>query len=287
MRDISPSCRSRPSSSPATSPSSRCARCCRLCSASLSRAGRQSCSSSLSSRPGGSRSRAALCARLRCSEQCCARLPRPRWIGTLRRSASPTRVCRARRGIVSSSCTSSTRRIRRCPLSWTPGSRMPSVKRATVVTHGRPETVAAALARVEQLAAKDGVELTDVDDVDLAIVLGGDGTMLRALTRFLDTGVPVLGVNFGRVGFLTTISAAELEPGLARAFAGDYRTDELPTLDVRLDGEAHTAVNDAVVAGGTLGRMTELEWAIGDEVLGVQPCDGLICATPPGSTAYN
>jgi NAD+ kinase len=56
---------------------------------------------------------------------------------------------------------------------------------------------------------------------------------------------------------------------------------------VSLDGGTHTAVNDAVVAGGTLGRMIELDWAIGGEDLGVQPCDGLICATPVGSTAYN
>jgi NAD+ kinase len=179
---------------------------------------------------------------------------------------------------------------------------MPSkVERAAVVTHGRTRDVGPALERLRATAdaagvellfeedegAKHGVEVTEGGRPDLAVVLGGDGTMLRALTRFLGTGVPVLGVNFGRVGFLTTISAAELEPGLARAFAGDFRADELPTLDVRLDGETYTAVNDAVVAGGTLGRMTELEWAIGEEVLGVQPCDGLICATPPGSTAYN
>jgi NAD+ kinase len=178
---------------------------------------------------------------------------------------------------------------------------MPSVERAAVVTHGRTKDVGPALERLRGVAGEAGVELlfepdeADKHDVevtedgrpDLAVVLGGDGTMLRALTRFLGSGVPVLGVNFGRVGFLTTIRAAELEAGLARAFAGDYRVLELPTLEVTLDGETQTAVNDAVVAGGTLGRMIPLEWAIGDETLGVQPCDGLICATPVGSTAYN
>jgi len=178
---------------------------------------------------------------------------------------------------------------------------MPLVERAAVVTHGRTRDVGPAVESLRRVADRAGVELlfkadeaakhdvavTDHGRPDLAVVLGGDGTMLRALTRFLGTDVPVLGVNFGRVGFLTTMGAAELETGLARAFAGDYHVDELPTLDVRLDGETHTAVNDAVVAGGTLGRMVPLEWAIGDEVLGVQPCDGLICATPPGSTAYN
>jgi NAD+ kinase len=178
---------------------------------------------------------------------------------------------------------------------------MRSVERAAVVTHGRTRDVGPAVERLRTAAAQAGVELLfDREEAakyglepaqdglpDLAVVLGGDGTMLRGLTRFLNTDVPVIGVNFGSVGFLTTMQADELEPGLARAFHGDYRVLELPTLEVALDGETHTAVNDAVVAGGTLGRMIELDWAIGDETLGLQGCDGLICATPPGSTAYN
>ena len=68
----------------------------------------------------------------------------------------------------------------------------------------------------------------DVASADLAVVLGGDGTMLRALRRFLGTGVPVLGVNFGRVGFLTSIEADALEEGVRRAFAGELELAELP-----------------------------------------------------------
>jgi NAD+ kinase len=136
-------------------------------------------------------------------------------------------------------------------------------------------------------AAKHGVDASDGAKPDLAVVLGGDGTMLRALTRFLDTGVPVFGVNFGRVGFLTAIPGSELEAGVARAFAGEYRVSELRTLEVDVGGERRLAVNDTVVASGTLGRMIELGYSIGDEEIGVQPCDGLICATPSGSTAYN
>jgi NAD+ kinase len=74
---------------------------------------------------------------------------------------------------------------------------------------------------------------------------------------------------------------------VARVFAGEYRTVELSTLEVTVGGETRTAVNDVVVAGGTLGRMIEVGYAIGGEDLGSQPCDGLICATPTGSTAYN
>jgi NAD+ kinase len=79
----------------------------------------------------------------------------------------------------------------------------------------------------------------------------------------------------------------DLESGLERAFAGDYDVVELPTIEVEQRDKRYVAVNDAVVASATLGRMVELEWAIGGEDLGTQPCDGIICATPSGSTAYN
>jgi NAD+ kinase len=164
---------------------------------------------------------------------------------------------------------------------------MPSVKRATIFAHGRPKTVAEARARVEHLAAETSVELTDADDVDLAIVLGGDGTMLRALKRFLGSGVPVLGVNFGRVGFLAGVQKNDLDGGLERAFRGDFVTVELPTLEAELAGERHPAVNDVVAASASLGRMIELRWSIAGEDLGSVPCDGVICCTPSGSTAYN
>jgi NAD+ kinase len=168
---------------------------------------------------------------------------------------------------------------------------MRSVERAAVFTHGKPKRVAPALERLRAVARETGVELVDESDEsvhpDLAIVLGGDGTMLRALTRFLGTGVPVLGVNFGRVGFLTSVPPDELEAGVRRAFAGDFEVVELPTLDVQVNGVRRVAVNDAVVGSATLGRMIELGYAIGGEELGTQPCDGLICATPSGSTAYN
>jgi NAD+ kinase len=163
---------------------------------------------------------------------------------------------------------------------------MPRVERASVATIDR-DGVDEAVARLRAVAEECGVELTDGDDADIALVLGGDGTMLRALTRFLGTGIPAVGVNYGRVGFLTAIPADDLQDGLRRVFAGDYRTIELSTLEVTVNDETRTAVNDVVVAGGTLGRMIELGYAIGSEDLGSQPCDGLICATPTGSTAYN
>jgi NAD+ kinase len=143
-----------------------------------------------------------------------------------------------------------------------------------------------ALARLEHVAAENEVEIVD-DRPDLAVTLGGDGTMLKAFHKYLGSGVPVIGVNFGRVGFLTSMSAVDLERGLARAFAGDYRVVELPTLDVRLGDETWPAVNDVVVTSSTLGHMVELAYAVGGEELDTLPCDGLICSTPSGSTAYN
>ncbi len=162
---------------------------------------------------------------------------------------------------------------------------MPSVESVTVIGRGGADD---AVARVRTIAETAGIALVEPDaSPDLAIVLGGDGTMLRALGRFLGTGVPVIGVNYGRVGFLTAISADELESGLARVFAGEVLTVELATLEVSVGDVTRAAVNDVVVAGGTLGRMVDLGYAIGGEDLGHQPCDGLIAATPAGSTAYN
>jgi len=178
-----------------------------------------------------------------------------------------------------------------------------AVRRAAVVTHGKPQTIGPALERLRTVAAASGVELLFGDEEaekhgvppsgddrrlpDLVVVLGGDGTMLRALQGFLDTGVPVLGVNFGRVGFLASTGPEELEAALGRVFAGEYRVVELPSLDVDAAGRRATALNDVVALSSIRGRMVELQWALGGEDLGTQPCDGMICATPTGSTAYN
>jgi NAD+ kinase len=172
-----------------------------------------------------------------------------------------------------------------------------------VITHGKPLTIGPALERLGKVAREAGVELllpdeevekhgvgepeSDLTGADIAVVLGGDGTMLRALQRFLGTRVPVVGVNFGRVGFLASVQPNELESGLARVFSGDYRIVQLTTLDVEAGAARASAVNDAVVLSSIRGRMVELGWAVGGEDLGVQPCDGMICATPSGSTAYN
>jgi NAD+ kinase len=161
------------------------------------------------------------------------------------------------------------------------------IESAAIVAHGRVD-VNEAVERVRAVAERAGVTIVDEPrDAELAVALGGDGTILRTLAHLLGSGVPVIGVNFGRVGFLASISPDDLEDGLRRVFAGSYKVDELPTLEVGLGGKTHVAVNDVVATSSTLGRMVELAWSIGGEDLGVVPCDGMICATPSGSTAYN
>ncbi len=162
---------------------------------------------------------------------------------------------------------------------------MPSVSRVAVIAHGRAD-VAGARTQVELLAQNHGIELVE-EAPDLAVVLGGDGTMLRALKRFLGTGVPVIGVNYGRVGFLASMEREDLEEGLTRAFGGEFEVVELPTLEAEIGGARYPAVNDVLAVSGSLGRMIELRWAIAGEDLGNVPCDGLIASTPSGSTAYN
>ena len=178
--------------------------------------------------------------------------------------------------------------------STVPSQQPRAVKRAAVVTHGKPQAIGSAQARLANVAREAGVELSWTRTsrpprltTSRASSLGGDGTMLRALARYLGTGVPVIGVNFGRVGFLASIERGALESGLARVFAGEYRVEDVPTLDVEVGDERRVAVNDLVIASAVVGRMIQLEWAVGGEGLGRLACDGVVCATPSGSTGYN
>jgi len=156
-----------------------------------------------------------------------------------------------------------------------------------IVAHGRVD-VGPAVDRVRAVAAEAGVRVVDEPaGADLTVAVGGDGTILRTLASLLDTDVPVIGVNFGRVGFLASIKPERLEPDLTRVFAGEFKVLDLPTLDLQLNGDRVVAVNDVVCTSSILGRMVELAYAVGGEDLGTIPCDGMICSTPSGSTAYN
>jgi NAD+ kinase len=122
---------------------------------------------------------------------------------------------------------------------------------------------------------------------DLCVVLGGDGTILHALRVYAGTGVPVFAVNFGTVGFLAAVERDELVPGLERALAGDFETVSLPGLTVDVDTDRPIALNDVSFSRPPHGRVAELSYRLGGQEVGHVRCDGLVAATPAGSTGYN
>jgi NAD+ kinase len=125
-------------------------------------------------------------------------------------------------------------------------------------------------------------------DVDLAIVLGGDGTILTALREYAGTGVPVFAVNYGEVGFLATLDPDGLGESFARAFAGRFETLPLPTITVTWEGgDTRAAINDVSVHRKAGLRVADLAYSFGGEEIGRVRADGLVVATPAGSTGYN
>jgi NAD+ kinase len=132
------------------------------------------------------------------------------------------------------------------------------------------------------------------DDVDLAVSLGGDGTMLRTVSLATGAGVPVLGVNLGRLGYLTEVEPTGLEDALERFIGGRYGVQERMTLEVVLessdsDGTSRRAVvlNEAAVEKTVPGHTIRVATAIAGRPFVTYAADGLIVATPTGSTAYN
>ena len=221
------------------------------------------------------------------------------------------------------------------------------MREITVFTHRRPEDTSAALGRLASAAADAGVTLrldeTETrkhglqegpglavnapvkDDVELCVVLGGDGTILGALQRYAGTGVPVFAINFGEIGFLATVEPEEIEDGIARALDRDFELRRLP--GVVLDGPGggadmpgrevadlpgwqadvpeaqpeiagagpgsagsaarRTAFNDVAIHRKVGERIAQIAYALDGEEVGSVRCDGLVVATPAGSTGYN
>ncbi|HTU36130.1 MAG TPA: NAD(+)/NADH kinase [Candidatus Acidoferrum sp.] len=130
------------------------------------------------------------------------------------------------------------------------------------------------------------------DKIDLLLVLGGDGTLLSAARALHGHGIPVLGVNLGGLGFLTSVTLDELYPVLDRVIAGNYRTSDRMTLQATIshDGQLagpHLALNDAVVNKSAMARMLDFDVYVDQNQVGRYRADGLIVATPTGSTAYS
>jgi len=133
----------------------------------------------------------------------------------------------------------------------------------------------------------------DLDGADLLVSLGGDGTLLRSVDNALPTGVPVLGVNLGRLGYLTEVEPAGLETALSRFLEGDYEVEERMTLSVAVttaDGrvtQERCALNEATVEKTVPGHTVRIAASIDGTPFVTYAADGLLLATPTGSTAYN
>jgi NAD+ kinase len=183
------------------------------------------------------------------------------------------------------------------------------VRTATVFTHRRPVETRPAVERLLQIAQEAGVVLRlDPEetrklglppsdglvqdaavqpDVDVCFALGGDGTILTALRTYAGTGVPVFGVNFGEIGFLATVDREELETGFQRAFNGDFEILSLPGIELSGPGGKSLAINDVSLHRQPGKRVADLAYAVGSDEIGRVRCDGLVVATPAGSTGYN
>jgi len=128
-------------------------------------------------------------------------------------------------------------------------------------------------------------------EIDLALVVGGDGTMLHVARELAPHGVPLLGVNLGRLGFLTDIPTDRMEEELTRILGGDFEAEERILLEAEVvrNGKVlnrANAFNDVVVNKGALARLIEFETWVDDDFVNSTRADGIIVATPTGSTAY-
>lgn len=182
-------------------------------------------------------------------------------------------------------------------------------RRATVFTHRRPDETAPALRQLLELARAAGVTLRfdreetakhalapaagmELDapverDVEICFALGGDGTMLTALRRYAGTGVPVFGVNFGEIGFLAAVDRERAHDGFVQALGRDYEVLSLPAIALSAAGGHWVAMNDVSIQRQPGKRVADLAYSVESAEVGRVRCDGLVIATPVGSTGYN
>jgi NAD+ kinase len=189
----------------------------------------------------------------------------------------------------------------------------------TVFTHRRPDDTTQTLRQLAARAAEAGVRLRldgeetvkhglvsgagleanapVKDEVELCVVLGGDGTILRALQRYVGTDVPVFAINFGEIGFLATVERQDIDDGIRRALSGDFELLRLPAIvlgghgaGAAENGDAagtQMAINDVAIHRKVGERVADLAYGLEGEEVGSVRCDGLVVATPAGSTGYN
>lgn len=179
--------------------------------------------------------------------------------------------------------------------------------RVAVVGHSEYARLPEVLAVLVRVAREIGMELRvehdapvdhDIerlepgDEIDAMVTVGGDGTLLRGARLLEGRQIPVLGINLGRLGFLTGAAAPEVESAFRRLAAGQYRADARLALSARVVGPAGPgpewlALNDMVVHKGGFARVVRLEVEVNGEPLGAYAADGVVISTPTGSTAYS
>jgi NAD+ kinase len=181
--------------------------------------------------------------------------------------------------------------------------------RIGVVGHEGYESLPATLGMLDRLAPELGFDLVfeprlrdaagpelDADtEIDALITLGGDGTLLRGAKLMGKRCVPIIGINLGRLGFLTSASSSDVETSLRRFKSGDFTAESRMTLTARTDGgrgmaesrEQWLALNDFVLHKGGFARVVRLSISIDGEQIGAYAADGIVIATPTGSTAYS
>jgi NAD+ kinase len=185
-----------------------------------------------------------------------------------------------------------------------------SARLVSVVSHGRPQETDGALRELGEIAMAHGaVLLLDAAEtrkhrldgsepgirsdqppggkVELCVALGGDGTILRALHESASSGAAVFGVNFGEVGFLATVEPAQMREGFELALAGRLELLSLPAIEIDGPGSTRRAFNDVGLHRKVGGRVAELSYTLGGEEVGSVRCDGIVVATPAGSTGYS
>ncbi len=183
-----------------------------------------------------------------------------------------------------------------------------SSRRVAILSHTQPEQTGAALQAAVAAATEHGCQLVASEEEiakhgaaaagvavveaaapapDACLVLGGDGTILKALRLYANTGVPVFGINYGTIGFLAAADPDDLDDGLRRALTGEFEVMALPGLEVGVGDGPRLALNDVSFHRRPHGRVAELAFRLGGEEVGHVRCDGLVAATPAGSTGYN
>jgi len=179
----------------------------------------------------------------------------------------------------------------------------------TILTHQYPEQTSEAVRKVIEIATEEGVDVRlpreevekhrlepregcrfDVEpdgDTDIAVVLGGDGTILTALRTFAGLRAPVFAINYGAIGFLSTVDREDIADAMRRALNGEYETLPMPALRIETSEGDRLGINDISFHRRQMNRVAELEYSVRGEPLGHVRCDGLVASTPVGSTGYN